>query len=344
MSGKTLTPPVQRILVSAPYFLPEADRFQERLSSLGVEFVKANVRERLSEADLLPFAGTVDGVICGDDQFSRRVLEAYAPRLRVISKWGTGVDSIDHSAAEALGVHVRNTPGAFTQAVADTAMGYILAFARQLPRLDRTMKAGSWEKAPARSLAECSLGVVGVGRIGKAVLRRARAFSMKLWGNDIVEIDKEFQIESGVRMADLDELLTQSDFVSLHCDLNAGSRHLIDRSRLARMKSGAVLINTARGAVVHEEALVEALQSGAVAGAALDVFEEEPLPAASPIRAMAQVMLAPHNANASRTAWEAVHRSTLRHLLEGLDLPVPVDLRATPGTTPRAGEEDEVGA
>lgn len=339
-----MTPrPRLQVLVSAPYFIPNVPRFRPLLEAAGLELVIAPVHERLSEEELLPFAGKVDGVICGDDRFSRRVLEAFAPRLRVIAKWGTGVDSIDRPAAEALGVRVRNTPDAFTEAVADTVLGYILAFARQLPRLDRQMKAGAWEKAAARSLAECSLGVVGVGRIGKAVLRRARAFSMRLCGNDIVEIDEEFQIESGVRMADLDELLAESDFVSLHCDLNASSRHLIDRRRLARMKSGAVLINTARGAVVQEEALIEALESGGLAGAALDVFEEEPLPASSPLRAMAQVMLAPHNANASRTAWEAVHRSTLRHLVEGLELPVPVDLRATPGESTRAGAEGEVG-
>ncbi|MEX0787164.1 MAG: phosphoglycerate dehydrogenase [Anaerolineales bacterium] len=334
--------PRLQVLVSAPYFIPAAPRFALLLEQAGLDLVIAQALERLSEDELLRFAGQVDGAICGDDRFSRRVLEAFAPRLRVISKWGTGVDSIDRPAADDLGVQVRNTPGAFTQAVADSVMGYVLAFARQLPWLDGTMKSGTWQKRPARTLAECSLGVIGVGRIGKAVLRRARAFSMRLWGNDMVEVNEDFQVESGVRMTDLDELLAESDFVSLHCDLNASSRHLIDRPRLARMKSGAVLINTARGAVVQEEALIEALQSGALAGAALDVFEEEPLPSSSPLRTMAQVMLAPHNANASRTAWEAVHRSTLRHLFEGLELPVPIDLQATPGESTPAGAEVEI--
>jgi D-3-phosphoglycerate dehydrogenase len=143
---------------------------------------------------------------------------------------------------------------------------------------------------------------------------------MRLLGNDIVEIHPDFLLEYGVEMTSLPELLKQADFVSLNCDLNPTSYHLIDREALALMKPEAVLINAARGPVVDEPALVEALQRGSIAGAALDVFEVEPLPSDHPFLSMPQVMLAPHNANSSPAAWERVHRNTLRNLFLGLGI------------------------
>jgi phosphoglycerate dehydrogenase-like enzyme len=143
---------------------------------------------------------------------------------------------------------------------------------------------------------------------------------MELLGNDIVEIDLDFIEEIGVEMTSLVDLLERADFVSLNCDLNPTSHQLINQSTLKRMKSSAVLINTARGQVVEEPALVAALQAGIIAGAALDVYEEEPLPLDSPLRKMDNVMLAPHNSNSSPSAWEAIHWSTLRNLLDGLQI------------------------
>ncbi|WP_322807119.1 phosphoglycerate dehydrogenase [Thermanaerothrix sp.] len=309
------------VLISAPYFLAVLERFRPLLEAYGLKVIAPQVRERLEEADLLTYAGQFDGALCGDDRYTARVLEACLPRLKVISKWGTGIDSIDREAAARLGIQVRNTPNAFTLPVADTVLGYILAFARQLPWMDRALKGGGWEKLPARSLSECTLGVIGVGNIGKAVLRRARAFGMKLLGNDIVPIAPDFIAEYGVEMTTLRDLLERADFVSLNCDLNPTSYHLINAETLGWMKPTAVLINTARGPIVDEPALIEALQKGQIAGAALDVFEIEPLPLDSPLRRMENVLLAAHNANASPAAWERVHWNTLRNLFEGLGLP-----------------------
>jgi D-3-phosphoglycerate dehydrogenase len=243
--------------------------------------------------------------------------------LKVISKWGTGIDSIDRETAARLGVQVCNTPGAFTDPVADTVMAYLLTFARRGPWLDREMKAKRWEKLAGRALNECTLGVVGVGKIGKAVLHRAKAFGMRLLGNDIVEIDSDFVTRVGVEMTSLPELLSQADFVSLNCDLNPTSYQLINRDTLGYMQTGAVLINTSRGAIVDEDALIEALHEGRLEGAALDVFEDEPLPANSPLLTMDNVILAPHNANSSPRAWEHVHWNTLRNLFLGLGLEPP---------------------
>ena len=316
------------VLFTAPYMIPVIDRFQDLFAAHHLELIVPEVQERLEEADLLRYAGKFDATICGDDRYSARVLEACAPRLKVISKWGTGVDSIDAAACARLGIQLQRTPNAFTAAVADSVMGYLLAFLRRQPWMDREMKAGKWSKLPGRSLSECTLGIVGVGAIGKAVTRRARPFGVKLLGNDIVEIDANFIGETGMEITSLPALLSQSDFVSLNCDLNPTSAHLMNAQTLAMMKPGAVLINTARGPIVDEPALVGALRSGRLAGAGLDVYESEPLPADSPLLKMDNVMLAPHNANSSPAAWERVHWNTVRNLFLGLglevgDLPVP---------------------
>jgi D-3-phosphoglycerate dehydrogenase len=312
-----------RILLSAPYMIPVFDRFRSIFDQGGIEVEIAQVVERLSEAELLPYAGEVDGAICGDDRFSESVLQAFAPRLKVISKWGTGIDSIDQAAAGRLGIRVCNTLDAFTDAVADSVMAYILAFARQVPWMDARMKAGGWEKIPSVALHECTLGVIGVGRIGKCVLKRAYAFNMKLLGNDIIEIDADFVKGVRVEMRSLEELLRRSDFVSVNCDLNPNSRHLINQETIALMKPNAILINTARGPIVEERALIDSLQAGAIAGAGLDVFEDEPLPEDSPLRSMENVLLGSHNANSSPSAWERVHRNTIRNLFDGLGLEPP---------------------
>jgi D-3-phosphoglycerate dehydrogenase / 2-oxoglutarate reductase len=306
-----------RVLISAPYLLPVLEEFRSRLEAEGIEIVTTCVRERLNEDELLPIVGTIDGAICGDDRFTERVLRK-APRLKVISKWGTGIDSIDTSAAARLGILVYNTPNAFTDAVADTALGYILCFARQLPWMDQDIRRGMWIKPDTISLRECALGVIGVGNIGKAVVRRARAFGMRVLGADPVALPEKFIEETSLRMVPLPVLLENSDFISLHCDLNPTSFHLIGRTELAAMRSSAYLINTARGPIVDENALVEALVECRIAGAALDVFEVEPLPEDNPLRAVNRCLLAPHNANSSPTARRRIHESTIANLLKGL--------------------------
>ena len=312
------------ILFSAPYMIPFLDRFRPVLESVGLELILPDVEERLEEADLLTYAGQFDGTICGDDHYTAEVLKACSPRLKVISKWGTGIDSIDQAACARLGIKIGNTPNAFTLPVADTVMGYILAFARRQLWMDKEMKAGTWQKIPGRSLSECTLGVIGVGNVGKAVVWRARAFGMRVFGNDILDIDHAFIAGMDIQMTNLQSLLSNSDFVSVNCDLNPTSRHLINAETLAMMKPEGVLINTARGPIVDESALVEALENGGIAGAALDVFETEPLPNSSPLLQMDNVMLAPHNSNSSPAAWERVHWNTIRNLLEGLGIDASV--------------------
>lgn len=306
------------LLLTAPYMLPFIDRFRPVFNHFGLEVIAPTVNERLEEDELLTYAGRFDGVICGDDRFTDKVLTACSPRLKVIAKWGTGTDSIDHAACARLGIQLLNTPNAFTLPVSDSVLGYLLAFARQQPWMDRRVKSGEWKKIPGRSLSECTLGVIGVGNIGKAVLRRAHAFGMTLLGNDIQPIPRDFLLEYKVTSTPLIRLVQQADFISVNCDLNPTSYHLINQQLLAQMKPTAVVINTARGPIVNEKDLIDALLKKKIAGAALDVFEVEPLPADSPLLKMENVLLAPHNSNSSQAAWENVHWNTIRNLLLGL--------------------------
>jgi D-3-phosphoglycerate dehydrogenase len=309
------------VLFTAPYMIPFVDRFRPVLAHYGIELlIPDEVNERMEEAALLRYAGQFDGAICGDDRYTPRVIEACLPRLKVISKWGTGIDSIHAETCTRLGIKIGRTPNAFTNPVADTILGYMLAFARRQPWMDQAMKAGVWDKIPGKTLGECTLGVVGVGRIGRSVLRRASAFGMNLLGNDIIEVDPHFVRDYRVKITSLDDLLARSDFVSLNTDLNPTSYHLMNAHTLGLMQPHSVLINTSRGPVVDEAALVAALESGKIAGAALDVFEVEPLPGSSPLLRMENVMLAPHNANSSPAAWERVHWNTIKNLLDGLGI------------------------
>lgn len=309
------------VLFSAPYMLPYRERFTPVFQHYGLDLIVPEVQERMDAEQILAYAGQFDGTVCGDDRYTPEVLRSCSPRLKVISKWGTGIDSIDKDYAASLGILVCRTINAFSVPVSDSVLGYILAFARYQPWMDRAIKAGEWEKMPGRSLSECTLGVIGVGNIGKEVLRKAHAFGMNLLANDIIPISEEFTSPLGVRMVRLEELLSQADFISLNCDLNPTSLLLVNHDSLALVKPGAVIINTARGPIIDENALVQALTEGRLGGAALDVFKVEPLPLESPLRAIDNVMLAAHNSNSSPSAWEKVHWNTILNLLDGLHIP-----------------------
>ncbi len=282
-----------------------------------MEIVAPTVRERLEEAELLPLVNGIHGMICGDDRITARVI-AEASALTVVVKWGTGIDSIDQQACADRGIAVRNTPGAFTEPVADTVLGYVIAAQRGLFEMNRKLHAGGWAKTPGWALHERTLGVVGVGRIGQAVTRRARAFGMRVIGCDPVRPPTGFLAETALELFEKAALLREADVISLNCDLNPTSYHLIGARELALMRDDAWLVNTARGPLIDEVALSRALLEGRIGGVALDVYEQEPLPADSALLGLENVILAAHNANASPAARERVHEGTIEMLLEGL--------------------------
>lgn len=306
-----------KVLITAPYMQPQLERFRARLEAAGVEIVAPTVRERLEEAELLPLVNGIHGMICGDDRITARVI-AEASALTVVVKWGTGIDSIDQQACADRGIAVRNTPGAFTEPVADTVLGYVIAAQRGLFEMNRKLHAGGWAKTPGWALHERTLGVVGVGRIGQAVTRRARAFGMRVIGCDPVRPPTGFLAETALELFEKAALLREADVISLNCDLNPTSYHLIGARELALMRDDAWLVNTARGPLIDEVALSRALLEGRIGGVALDVYEQEPLPADSALLGLENVILAAHNANASPAARERVHEGTIEMLLEGL--------------------------
>ncbi len=230
------------------------------------------------------------------------LLEA-APRLRVVSNVAVGYDNVDVAAATRRGVVVTNTPDVLTETTADLAWALLLAASRRVAEADRFTRGGRWrswglELMLGQDVYGRTLGVVGLGRIGRAVARRAVGFGMQvLYTSRRRHEDAERDL--GVQWRELDELLAEADFVTLHTPLTPETRHLIDRARLRRMKPTAVLVNTCRGAVVDEAALGEALREGWIWAAGLDVFEQEPLPPDSPLLSLENVVLAPHIGSAS---------------------------------------------
>ncbi len=306
-----------KIMVSAPYMVPEIDRFRKWFLEHDMELDVIDVKERLEEAELLPIIEKYDGVICGDDRFTEEVYKK-ATKLKVVSKWGTGIDSIHKEIAEKYGVTVCNTPDAFSHPVSDTVMALMLAFTRNIIPSDRILKEGGWKKIKGKTLGEQTLGIIGCGNIGTRVARKAEAFGMRILTYDIRKIPAAIKEQYRIEQTDLDTLLQEADFITVNCDLNETSYHILSKKEFDKMKDTAIIINTARGPIVDEKALVEALKNGKIAGCGLDVFEEEPLPLDSPLRKMDNVILAAHNSNSSPKYWEYIHESTLNNLLRVL--------------------------
>jgi glyoxylate reductase len=267
-------------------------------------------------------AHEAEGLLCLlTDRIDAALLDA-CPRLRVVSSCSVGVDHIDLEAAGRRGIAVGHTPGVLTETTADLAFALLLAAARRVAEGDRFVRGGYWtperrwepDLLLGRDVHSATLGIVGLGAIGRAVARRARGFGMRVlgWSRTRREV-------SGVHWTDLRALLAESDFVSLHVALTPETRGLLDRDRLAWMKPGAILVNTTRGGVVDEIALAEALASGRLAAAGLDVFEEEPLPGGSPFLSLENVVLLPHIGSASIATRTRMADLAVENLLAGLE-------------------------
>jgi glyoxylate reductase len=252
---------------------------------------------------LLAEAESAQGIVSLLTDRMDEELFAGARNLRVVSNVAVGYDNVDVEAATRRGIVVTNTPGVLTEATADFAWALLMAAARRIPEADRYTRSGRWTSwQPTLLLGQDvhgqTIGIVGMGRIGSAVARRALGFGMRvLYHDQFRQPDRESEL--GIEYRELEDLLRESDFVSIHTPLAAQTRHLINRERLALMKPTAVLVNTARGPVVDEQALYEALAQGRIAAAGLDVFEVEPLPADSLLLVLDNVVLAPHIASAT---------------------------------------------
>jgi len=304
------------LLVTCRQMQTALPRHIDRLHASGYAVLAPDLGERqqFTAAELLSFAPRITGIIAGDDELDREFFAGAAPHLRAVVRWGIGMDSVDFEAAEEYNVPVRNTPGVFGDEVADSAMAYLLAIARGIADVDRRVRAGEWPKHEGVTLAGSTIGIVGLGAIGRQVARRAEAFGMRVIGYDPYP---PAALE-GVEVVPLHELVSAARFVVLCCPLTETTHHLVDAAFLDAMGDDAFLVNVARGPVVDEAALAVALTEGHIAGAALDVFETEPLPSDSPLRRFSNVILGAHNGSNTRQGVERASTAAVDILLTEL--------------------------
>jgi len=262
----------------------------EMLESFGAAYRLNPFGRTLKPEETMALLEGVDGLIAGTELLDRNVLSC-APNLKVISRCGTGLDNVDLEAAAKFGIRIYNTPEALADGVSELALAGILNVLRRVSYADRLIRQGQWEKPMGRLLRGKTVGIVGLGRIGKALVKLLQPFLVTVLAHDPVQ-DEAFAHQYGVQYCPLDVLLAQADIVTLHLTYSSECYHLLDRSRLAAMKPGAILVNCARGGLVDEQALYEFLKAGKLAGAYLDVFEQEPY--RGPFTELANVILTSH--------------------------------------------------
>jgi D-3-phosphoglycerate dehydrogenase / 2-oxoglutarate reductase len=285
------------------------------LRAAGCEIVDPQQVGPMSGDPLLRVLAGADAVLAGVDRFTAEAIgSAEARQLKLISRWGVGYDAIDVAAATNAGIVVAYTPGLLNETVADFAFALLLALARHVHLGHGDMTNGTWRAVWGVDVFGKTLGLLGCGRIGQAMARRARGFDMRVLAYDVAPDPAVEQL--GVRFVSLDELLAESDFVSLHAALTPGSSGLIGEPQLRAMKPTAFLINTARGALIDEAALAKGLHDGQIAGAALDAFVAEPLPADSPLRSAPNVLLTPHFASYARETGERVSHTAVQAIVD----------------------------
>lgn len=262
------------------------------LKRRGCELLMNPYDRTLTEPELIEMIQGADALIAGSDKVNARVLESGAPTLKIVARQGVGYDSVDIEAAKRLGIAVTNTPGANSKSVADLAFGLLLATARNIPAMDRAIRTKGWYRHTGCEVDGKTIGIVGMGNIGGQVAKRARGFGMKVLAYDVYP-RQDFIDNYDVTYVALDELFREADFVSLHAPVTEKTRNMVDADKLRTMKSTAFLINTARGDLVDENALYEALKTGVIAGAAIDVYRVEP-PTDSPLSELPNLVLTAH--------------------------------------------------
>jgi D-3-phosphoglycerate dehydrogenase len=303
----------------------ELDIERKLLGPLRVELAEGIGKE---EAETLLLCRDAEVILCGGSPKIPATLIRRLPRLKVIVRYGIGVDTIDLAEATRRGVYVANVPDYCIEEVATHALALILSWARKLPIAQRSTQSGKWEVGvlkPLKSPCDLILGLVGFGRIAQSLARKARGIGFQVWANDPY-VKKNMMEKKRVRPAPLDHLIRSSDFISLHLPLTSQSHHLIDARALRRMKPTAYLINTSRGGLIDEKALFQALKEGWIAGAALDVLEEEPWKADSPLRSLENLIVTPHTAWYTERAQTGLRRKACAEVIRILRGKVPKNL------------------
>jgi phosphoglycerate dehydrogenase-like enzyme len=290
----------RKVLFAIPTDSGEPVPGLDRLMAAGYAVELVQGRRMLTEDELIARLPGVCATIAGGEAYTERVFAAH-PALKLVARHGAGFDKVDLAAATRHGVLVTTTPGSNANAVADLTIGLMCAVRRQIARLDRRLREGIWASEQVPALWKSTVGIVGLGHIGKCVARRCLGFEMQVLATEPAP-DMAFVRQHGIQLVSLEELLRRADIITLHTPATPQNRHLINRERLALMRPTAILINTARGTLVDQDALIEALKNGRIAGAGLDVFQREPLESSSPLLALDNVVLTPHCAGKDLTA------------------------------------------
>ena len=281
-----------KILVTPTSYGKNDSRLKTELENLVGEVMYNPTGKPLTSAEVAALLPGVDGYIAGLDAIDRDALQA-ADRLKVICRYGVGVDNVDIAAAKEKGIVVTNTPGANSVSVAELALGLILALARQIPEAVEAVHQGKWPRLSGVSLEGKTIGILGLGAIGKQLAKRLSGFDCRILAYDPFA-DAVFAAENRIELVALDDVIAQADFVSLHLPLLPETRGMVNREFLGKMKKGSFLVNTSRGEAIDESALLEALKSGHLRGAGLDAFIKEPPEADHPLLALPQVIATPH--------------------------------------------------
>ncbi len=302
-----------RVLVTPTTFGKEDLSLRSTLEKAVGKVIYSPVARPLVASELLPLVKEADGYIAGLDQIDSSVIEA-AARLQVIARYGVGVDRVDVQAATQRGIVVTNTPGANSVAVAELTIALMLALGRRICRANQATRSGEWPRYSGVGLRGKTVGLVGFGAIGREVASRLKAFGCRLVATDPC-VSPDCAEAYSVQLLPLEELLASSDFVSLHASLNASTSGMVDSTLLNRMKQGAFVVNTARGELIDEEALRDALEKGHLGGAALDCFREEPPAPDHPLLRLPQVIVTPHTGSHTDEATNAMGWMSLKACL-----------------------------
>lgn len=305
-----------KILITPRSFTSASKKPLEMLEEKGYEIIKNETGKPLNEREMLLLIKDVDGIIIGIDKLNVEIIRQTC-NLKVISKYGVGVDNIDIKAATEQGIIVTNTPMANIDAVADITFALMLALARRIPEANRETKAGNWKKFIGTSVWRKKLGVIGLGKIGRQVVKRAQGFEMEILCYDIIQ-DEEFARQFGVRYVDLEVLLKESDYITIHAPLSDATRNMIGYKELEMVNENSFIINTSRGGIIDESALYDALKNNKIKGAGLDVYEKEP-PENSPLMELEKVIMLSHNGAYTEEAIANMGIESAQNLIDVLE-------------------------
>ncbi len=305
-----------KILITPRSFASFSDKPLKMFTERGYEIKRNNIGRPYKKEEMLKLVRDVDGIIIGIDELSAEIIEK-ANALKVISKYGIGLDNVDINMATNKKIIVTNTPAANIDAVADLAFGLILSLARRIPEADRKTKSGKWGKIIGKSVWEKTLGIIGLGNIGRQVVKRAKGFEMNILVFDIVK-DKKFAQKYGINYVNLEKLLQKSDYISIHIPLNDATRGMISYEELEKIKKDAFLINTSRGGIIDEEALYNALRNNKLRGAALDAYKDEPLQE-TPLKELDNVIMTPHIGAYTEEAIDNMSIQAAQNLIDVLE-------------------------